>query len=897
APQVLNFAGTAGETQQFTVATLDDAIVEGTETFTVSLTASNAAIADSDTATGTITDNDEHNISIGNVGQAEGNTGFTDFVFPVSIDGGNALSDITFDYETAQDATGTNPATAGDDYVSIADGSGTIEAGTTSTTITVRVRGDTEVEPSETFLVVLSNIVGAAPGDITGVGTIGNDDQCNAGANPVLNADVPTDFCTEDTLLPLSAYTDSTAPAGTTLTWSINPDPLITDGHLSASQVQNPTPGTYYAFFYDAVNLCASPSPLVITLVRNETPSITQVTGAESCGPASLVLSAAGETPGSASAPDILWYTEETGGTPIFSGTSFTTSELQATSSFWVEATANGCTSSPRVEVIATISPVVSAGTATNASSCSDPANGPTTLDLDDRLQGADPGTWEIVQDPSGSLTIDPGNLLNFTGLAAGTYIFRYTTNVAEAPCTDESVEVSITVTNCDTDTDGDGLLDGIEAALGTDPNNLDTDGDGIDDGTEVGPDPTNPLDEDGDGIIDALESTIEDADGDLVNDQQDPANNNPCVPNADSPTCVDLAITKTADNLQVDIGQEVAFTITVENLNSGGVTDIQIGDLLETGFTYLSHTASVGDYDPETGLWEIPELGPQATATLEVRVTVLEGGVYTNTAELLTSFPDDRNAENNTSTVVLQLSQTEGVDLVLEKWGAFGSGPGNVGRFQREVIRPLAGNWVVFLVIVRNESLEGPVSNIRVEDLVTPATATGFEYQFHSFSPIAGNAYDPATGIWTINRLENGESAELRISVIVPEAGDFTNAARILGSSPSDGNPGNNEDVLLVDVNIPVEAEPGFVFNQFSPNGDGINDFLVVRDIATFPTNSIQIFNRYGQLVFEASNLTNDQVWDGNFKGERAPEGTYYYLLNLGPDREVAKGWIQLIR
>jgi hypothetical protein len=54
----LNFAGTAGETQQFTVATLDDALLEGTETFTASLNASDALITDTDTGTGTITDND-----------------------------------------------------------------------------------------------------------------------------------------------------------------------------------------------------------------------------------------------------------------------------------------------------------------------------------------------------------------------------------------------------------------------------------------------------------------------------------------------------------------------------------------------------------------------------------------------------------------------------------------------------------------------------------------------------------------------------------------------------------------------------------------------------------------------------------------------------------------------
>ena len=42
---------------------------------------------------------------------------------------------------------------------------------------------------------------------------------------------------------------------------------------------------------------------------------------------------------------------------------------------------------------------------------------------------------------------------------------------------------------------------------------------------------------------------------------------------------------------------------------------------------------------------------------------------------------------------------------------------------------------------------------------------------------------------------------------------------------------------------------------------------------------------------------MTNDRVWDGTFNGEQVPEGTYYYILELGPDREASRGWIQLIR
>ncbi len=714
-------------------------------------------------------------------------------------------------------------------------------------------------------------------------------DPCEAGNTaPSLNTDVPDTFCTEDTILPLTSYTDSTAPPGTSLIWSINPNPLIVAGHLTTNQVNNPSPGTYYGFFYDAVNLCASPT-LVITIVRNDTPVVTETTGAESCGASSVLLTAQGDTPNSVTAPDLIWYTQQTGGTPVFTGPNFNTPVLTSTTSYWVEAFANGC-SSDRVEVIALVAPAISAGTPSNGSSCNIAENGPTTVDLDNRLQGASPGFWEIIEDPSNVLILQEGNVVDFEGLVSGTYIFRYTTNVAEAPCEDESATVSITVNSCDVDTDGDGLLDGIEVSLGTDPNNPDSDGDGLDDGIEVGSDIENPLNEDGDEFIDALDSNILDTDGDLVNDQQDPANENPCIPNASSPTCVDLAVTKTADNLEAEAGQEVAFTIALENLSAAGVTDIQVGDLLETGFSYISHSASVGDYDPDTGIWAVAALDPQASESLEIRVTVQENGVFSNTAELLSSLPDDTNPENNQSTVVIQIARGEGEDLVLEK---FAAKPG--GRFLKDRIPALLGDQIEFLLVVRNESDTTTARNIRVEDLMLPVDQSGFLYI--SNDPQAGTSYDLTTGIWSIPDLSPGEETELRITVEVPREGVFTNSARILTPEPVPGQEENYEDSIEVEVNQRTPADPGFVFNQFSPNGDGTNDFLVIRDIGTFSETSIQIFNRYGQPIFEASNMTEDEVWDGTFNGDQSPEGTYYYILELGPDLEVQKGWIQLIR
>ncbi len=71
-------------------------------------------------------------------------------------------------------------------------------------------------------------------------------------------------------------------------------------------------------------------------------------------------------------------------------------------------------------------------------------------------------------------------------------------------------------------DSDSDGLLNRIEAALGTDPVRPDTDGDGRPDFTEV-VDVTAPADRDRDGAIDAVESAIDDSDGDCIPDERDP--------------------------------------------------------------------------------------------------------------------------------------------------------------------------------------------------------------------------------------------------------------------------------------------------------------------------------------------------------------------------------------
>ncbi|WP_420592510.1 Calx-beta domain-containing protein [Robiginitalea biformata] len=901
-----NIGGTlpAGQSSvNIPVTVLGDEKAEQNETFTVVLSNPQGGFIAQGTGTGTILNDDVNRISIGDVTQNEGNSGTTNFIFTVTVDDGAvALQQIDFEYDTFP--SGANPATPGEDYVSVSNGSGSIAAGETSTTISVTVNGDTDLEPAETFSVEINNIDNAEPGDVTGVGTIQNDDQCDAGdVAPEPASDEDTTFCTGDIIPPLTDFVVSNPPTNTVLTFSQNPDPLVVSNHLNQQQIDNPVAGTYYAFYYDSANNCASPL-FTITIVRNSTPVIDSFSGDERCGPGTVTLTAAGSIPGgSGNNPDLNWYDAPAGGTLVFTGPNFTPS-LSETTTFYVEAFANGC-SSPREEVTALVSPLVTTGTATNGSACSVAEFGPTIRDLDDRLTGADPGNWTVETDPSGGqLSIEPGNLVDFEGLPVGTYSFRYTTNVAEAPCTEETVVIDIVVTTCDVDTDGDGLLDGVEADLGTDPNETDTDNDGIGDGTEVGPDTDNPLDEDGDGIIDALDSNTADADQDGVNDQQDPANNNPCIPNADAGNCdVDLSVSKTVNNPQAVIGQDVTFTITLSNLSVIEVEDIQVGDLLETGFQFVESTASAGAYDPQTGIWTVDLIAAESVETLEITATVQPAGDYTNTAELLASTPFDGNPDNDTSTVTVEIVLPEDADLSLQKSAQITPN----GVFSGERIAPVVDDRIRFVIIVTNNS-EDPVADILVEDILPEQADTGFEV----LTPIpTQGSFNRDSGIWNIGTLSPGATAELSIPGYVRLATQFTNTARIL-SPAADADDSNNADDVLVVVSERNEGTP--LFNQFSPNGDGTNDFLTIqlnRDsedpgvTQTISAYSIQIFNRYGQFVHEAINQTSPVIWDGNHKNQQAPEGTYFYILtytyttsiNPEPVQVTQKGWIQLIR
>lgn len=82
---------------------------------------------------------------------------------------------------------------------------------------------------------------------------------------------------------------------------------------------------------------------------------------------------------------------------------------------------------------------------------------------------------------------------------------------------------------------------------------------------------------------------------------------------------------------------------------------------------------------------------------------------------------------------------------------------------------------------------------------------------------------------------------------------------------------------------------------NVFTPNGDGINDKWEISYLDSYPGATVQIYNRYGQEVFQSVGYT--KAWDGTMNGKPLPAGTYYYIINPKNGRAQMSGFVDIVR
>lgn len=380
-------------------------------------------------------------------------------------------------------------------------------------------------------------------------------------------------------------------------------------------------------------------------------------------------------------------------------------------------------------------------------------------------------------------------------------------------------------------------------------------------------------------------DSTPNNDDGDQSEDDEDSVDH-VSIGSADLSLDKNLA---TGANPNPNINESTTFEITLTNAGPDIATGIEIEDYIPSGLTVdVGSISDGGTYVNNTITWNIASLDVESlTLTYSVTLNTPTGAQneYRNIAQVTdvneydmdsTSDNYDPNTANEDDESEYEIA-TPFTDIEIDK---------TVSNLIADI-----GDQVVFTVRASNiGTLQA--TNVSVEENIP----NGFRL-ISNISTLG--SYDAVTGFWDIPLLNTGESAELMLTVEVLDIDDYTNIARLHFVDQMDGNPDNDE----AEATVTVDDDCLVVYNEFSPNNDGNNEFFFIECIEDYPNNTLQIFNRWGTLVFQTRGYSND--WDGTSQGratingnEKLPIGTYYYILIPNEDTNEEKtGWLYITR
>ncbi|MEK6279606.1 MAG: lamin tail domain-containing protein [Acidobacteriota bacterium] len=591
----------------FDVTVNGDLDIEANETFFVNITNVNGAIVSDNQGVGTIQNDDSPALSINDVVLIEGNSGTSTASFAVTSSLPAPAGGITFNIATEDNTAHASSV----DYVSKSLTSQTIPAGQTAYTFDVTVNGDTLVESNETFLVKITSVSSATVADDTGQGTIQNDDTPllvisqfyggggNTGAS--FTHDFIEIFNRGTTTVNLSGWSVQYVSATGTGTWSVT--------NLSGTI----RPGQYYLVQEGSSGANGNPLP-----TPDATGSIAMAAGLGKIALVSVSSALAGGCPSSSNISDLAGY----GATAnCFEGAGPAPTPSATTADF---RKAGGCT-----DINNNAADFLS--TAPNPRNSVSPFNNCNAADISiSKADSPDPVT-------------------------TGTNV-TYTIGVSNnGPADAQSVVVTdnlpVTVSFVSCSSSGAGVCSGIGNNRTITFSSL-----------ASGASETITLVATAHG---AAGSTIPNTATVATVTPDSNSANNSATTTTDvqaPPPEADLSVTKTVPTAAPVVGQEIVFTITLNNSGPSTATAVQVTDLLPSGLVFVSSTVSQGSYDNSTGLWNVGAVNNSASATLTITARVQTRGTKTNTATITASGATDPISSNNQSSVTL----TPGLPLLV---------------------------------------------------------------------------------------------------------------------------------------------------------------------------------------------------------------------------------------
>ena len=211
-----------------------------------------------------------------------------------------------------------------------------------------------------------------------------------------------------------------------------------------------------------------------------------------------------------------------------------------------------------------------------------------------------------------------------------------------------------------------------------------------------------------------------------------------------------------------------------------------------------------------------------------------------------------------------------------------------STGLSNPNISNPLASptDSTTYQVLVSNQYACKDSAKITINVNKAPIVNAGADKTIFEGQSIGldGNIYGNYSSFYWLPNiyLSNGNS-------LSPQASPTDSITYTLFVVPNFGCPLVSDQVfikLYKHLNIP---------NAFSPNGDGINDYWVIKGLYSYPGAIVRVFSRDGAMVFQSHSA--DASWDGKYKGMPLPVGAYFYVIDLNIGIPSVSGVVIIIR
>jgi gliding motility-associated-like protein len=81
------------------------------------------------------------------------------------------------------------------------------------------------------------------------------------------------------------------------------------------------------------------------------------------------------------------------------------------------------------------------------------------------------------------------------------------------------------------------------------------------------------------------------------------------------------------------------------------------------------------------------------------------------------------------------------------------------------------------------------------------------------------------------------------------------------------------------------------FIATALTPNGDGSNDVWLIGGLEYFPESTVQVYNRWGQILYESQGYS--VPWDGTYNGNKVGVADYYFIIDYKVGEEPITGTV----